>query len=102
MLFAYAGSRETQNKANAKMVQQTACKEALSQKIVTYLLLIGPILFSIFMNLQIRGVVCHQSEEFADGVRCEALPSSRLKGFQEEISKRFGKLSHSTPVLVNG
>ena len=102
MCFAYAGSRETHNKANAKMVQQTACNGRCRKKIVTYLLLIGPILFSIFMTTQMQGAVCHQSRKFADGVRCEALPSSRLKGFQEEISKRFGKLSHSTPVLVNG
>ena len=35
-------------------------------------------------------IVC-QSEKFADGVSGEALPSSRVKDFQEEISKPFGE-----------
>ena len=65
-------------------------QRAKGQKFVTYLLLI---LFCIFINMQFRCVACHQSEKFADGIRREALPSSRLKDIQEEISKLFGEKS---------
>ena len=41
------------------------------------------------MTMQIRVVVCHQSEKFADGVRREALPSSRdgISNFEDEIAE---------------
>ena len=66
-----------------------ACKKSLSQKAVTCCRMIGLILVSIFMTMQIRGVVC-QSEKFADGIRREALRSSKLKNF-EEVWKLSGE-----------
>ena len=66
-------------------------KKAMSQTSVTYLHLIGLILLSIFMTMQIRGAVC-QKEKFTDGIRRYALPSSKLKNF-EEVSKLSGEKS---------
>ena len=83
------------NNAYAKNVaQESASMQKGGFVTKTFVLLVvhgSNHIFSIFMNMQIQDFVCHQSEKFADGVRREALPSSREETLMKKHREQLGE-----------